>query len=96
VTQPKLLEEFDKRLRGASWPSGNLLRWHFVNARANALAKPAVEENFAFNENSQGSPMKPRARVRRKHRCDAGRGAGCGTQKYRRKRAWKMVKNLAA
>ena len=64
VTQPKFLEEFDKRLHETSlaeWKT--YLRWQFVNAKADVLAKAVVEENFAFNGKflSGAAELKPRA-----------------------------------
>jgi len=103
VTQPKFLEEFDKSLREASlaeWKT--YLRWHFVNARADALAKPVVEENFAFNGKflMGVTEMKSRA-LRCTENTDALLGEALGrryVEKYfppeAKARMQEMVKNL--
>jgi endothelin-converting enzyme/putative endopeptidase len=62
VTQPKFMQEVDKELKTASiaqWKT--YLEWHVLNAAADALSKPFVEENFAFNKTLTGATeMKPR------------------------------------
>ena len=63
VTQPKFLQEVDKELKTGSlaqWKT--YLEWHVLNAAADALSKPFVEENFAFNGKSLtgATEMKPR------------------------------------
>ena len=62
VTQPKFMQEVDKELKTASiaqWKT--YLEWHVLNAAADALAKPFVEENFAFTKTLTGATeMKPR------------------------------------
>jgi len=49
VTQPKFLEQFEAELKTtplAQWRT--YLRWQVLNAAADSLSKPFVEENFAF------------------------------------------------
>ena len=76
VTQPKFLEEFDKRLHEASlaeWKT--YLRWHFVNAGPTRLRNAVVEENFAFNGkflDGRHRDEVARHEVCREHRCAAG------------------------
>ena len=62
VTQPKFLEQVDKELKStplAEWKT--YLEWHVLNAAANALSRPFVDENFAFNKTLTGAKeQKPR------------------------------------
>ena len=62
VTQPKFMQEVDKELKTASvvqWKT--YLEWHVLNAAADTLSKPFVEENFAFTKTLTGATeMKPR------------------------------------
>lgn len=50
VTQPKFLQRFEKELKStpvAQWRA--YLEWQVLNAAADSLSAPFVEENFAFN-----------------------------------------------
>jgi endothelin-converting enzyme/putative endopeptidase len=50
VTQPKFLAQVEKELKStpvAQWKA--YLEWHILNAAADTLSKPFVEQNFAFN-----------------------------------------------
>ncbi|HEV7491192.1 MAG TPA: M13 family metallopeptidase [Rhodanobacteraceae bacterium] len=63
VTQPKFLQAFDKELKStpiAQWKT--YLRWQVLNAAADSLSAPFVEENFAFNGKylTGATEMKPR------------------------------------
>jgi endothelin-converting enzyme/putative endopeptidase len=62
VTEPKFLAQVDKELKStplAQWKT--YLEWHVLNAAANALSKPFVDENFAFNKTLTGAKeQKPR------------------------------------
>ena len=62
VTQPKFLAQVDTELKAtplAQWKT--YLEWHVLNAAANALSKPFVDENFAFNKTLTGAKeQKPR------------------------------------
>ena len=63
VTQPKFLQQFDKELKStpvAQWRS--YLEWQVLNAAADSLSAPFVEQNFAFNGKylSGAKEMKPR------------------------------------
>jgi len=62
VTQPKFMQEVDKELKTASvaqWKT--YLEWHVLNAAADTLSRPFVEENFAFTKTLTGATeMKPR------------------------------------
>ena len=56
------MQEVDKELKTASvaqWKT--YLEWHVLNAAADTLSKPFVEENFAFTKTLTGATeMKPR------------------------------------
>jgi putative endopeptidase len=63
VTQPKFLAEVNTQLRTATvgqWKT--YLEWQLLNAAADTLSKPFVEENFAFNGKflTGATEMKPR------------------------------------
>ena len=63
VTQPKFLQQFDKELKStpvAQWRT--YLEWQVLNAAADSLSAPFVEQNFAFNGKylSGAKEMKPR------------------------------------
>ncbi|MFC4822119.1 M13 family metallopeptidase [Dokdonella ginsengisoli] len=63
VTQPKFLQRFAAELKStpvAQWQT--YLRWQVLNAAADALSTPFVEENFAFNGRylAGTTQMKPR------------------------------------
>lgn len=105
VTEPKFLEAVNRQLREAplaDWQT--YLRWQFLNAWANGLSAPFVEENFAFNgAYLEGArEMKPRWK-RCAETTDALLGDALG-QKYVEKyfppeakqRAQQMVANLVA
>jgi putative endopeptidase len=50
VRQPKFLEQFETELKGtpvSDWRT--YLEWQVLNAAADTLSRPFVEENFAFN-----------------------------------------------
>jgi len=105
VTEPKFLEEVNRLLKEAplaDWQT--YLRWQFLNAWANGLSAPFVEESFAFNSAYlQGAKeMKPRWK-RCAETTDSLLGDALG-QKYVEKyfppeakeRAQQMVANLVA
>ena len=63
VDQPKFMQEFERQLQQtplASWKV--YLKWHLLDALAESLSAPFVEEDFAFNGKylSGTSEMKPR------------------------------------
>jgi putative endopeptidase len=63
VTQPKFLAEVNAQLKSASigqWKT--YLEWQLLNAAADTLSKPFVEENFSFNGKflTGATEMKPR------------------------------------
>jgi putative endopeptidase len=63
VTQPKFLQQVDKELKStplAQWRT--YLEWQVLNAAADAIAAPFVEEHFAFNGKflTGAKEMKPR------------------------------------
>ena len=62
VTQPKFLQQFEKELKTtpiAQWRT--YLEWQVLNASADALSAPFVDENFEFNNTLTGAKeMKPR------------------------------------
>jgi putative endopeptidase len=63
VTQPKFLLQFGKELKAtpvADWKT--YLQWQVLNAAADSLSAPFVEENFAFNGKylTGATEMKPR------------------------------------
>jgi endothelin-converting enzyme/putative endopeptidase len=62
VTEPKFLQQVDKELKStplAQWKT--YLEWHVLNAAADTLSAPFVEENFAFTKTLSGATvMKPR------------------------------------
>ena len=63
VTQPKFLQAFDKELKSTPIPQWKTyLRWQVLNAAADSLSMPFVEENFAFNGKylTGATEMKPR------------------------------------
>ncbi len=80
VTQPKFLRQFDRELATtplAQWKT--YLQWHVLNAAADSLSTPFVEENFAFNGRflTGATQIKPRwKRCAEADRHAAGRGAG--------------------
>jgi putative endopeptidase len=105
VTEPKFLEAVNRQLREAplaDWQT--YLRWQFLNAWANGLSAPFVEENFAFNGAylEGAKEIKPRWK-RCAETTDALLGDALG-QKYVEKyfppeakqRAQQMVTNLVA
>jgi putative endopeptidase len=50
VTQPKFLQQVEKELATTPLPQWKAyLQWHVLNAAADSLSQPFVEENFAFN-----------------------------------------------
>jgi putative endopeptidase len=63
VTEPKFVQQVDRELKTtplAQWRT--YLEWQVLNAAANALSRPFVEENFAFNGKylTGATEMKPR------------------------------------
>ena len=63
VTQPKFLQQVDQELRTtpvAQWRT--YLEWQLLNAEADSLSAPFVDENFAFNGKflTGATEMKPR------------------------------------
>jgi endothelin-converting enzyme/putative endopeptidase len=63
VTEPKFMQQVQKELQStpvAQWRS--YLEWQVLNAAADSLSKPFVEENFAFNGKflTGATEMKPR------------------------------------
>jgi endothelin-converting enzyme/putative endopeptidase len=63
VDQPKYMQEFDRQLQQTSLPEWKTyLKWHVLNATANALSAPIEEEDFAFFGKYLGgaTEMKPR------------------------------------
>jgi endothelin-converting enzyme/putative endopeptidase len=63
VTQPKFVAQVDQELKStpiADWKI--YLEWHVLNAAADALSQPFVEESFAFNGKylTGATEMKPR------------------------------------
>ena len=63
VSEPKFVEAFNRELAGApieQWR--NYLAWHVLNAFADSLSAPFVEQNFAFYGRylSGATEMKPR------------------------------------
>jgi len=62
VTQPKFLAQVDKELKSTPLAQWKIyLEWHVLNAAANALSTPFVDENFAFNKTLTGAKeQKPR------------------------------------
>jgi endothelin-converting enzyme/putative endopeptidase len=50
VTQPKFLQQVERELAATPLPQWKTyLQWHVLNAAADSLSSPFVEENFAFN-----------------------------------------------
>ncbi|TLY51892.1 MAG: M13 family metallopeptidase [Gammaproteobacteria bacterium] len=63
VTQPKFLQQVDKELRTTPVAQWRIyLGWQVLNAGADSLSAPFVEENFAFNGKflTGATEMKPR------------------------------------
>ena len=63
VTEPAFLAQFEKELAATPVPTWKTyLEWHLLNAAADTLSKPFVEENFAFNGRylTGATEMKPR------------------------------------
>jgi endothelin-converting enzyme/putative endopeptidase len=62
VQQPKFVAAVDNELKSTPIPEWKTyLRWQVLNAAADALSAPFVEENFAFNKTLTGATeMKPR------------------------------------
>ncbi|MFC5578237.1 M13 family metallopeptidase [Lysobacter niabensis] len=63
VTQPKFLQQVEKELATTPLPQWKAyLQWHVLNAAADSLSQPFVEENFAFNGKflSGTTEIKPR------------------------------------
>jgi endothelin-converting enzyme/putative endopeptidase len=62
VQQPKFVAEVDKELKATPIPQWKTyLSWQVLNAAADSLSAPFVEENFAFNKTLTGATeMKPR------------------------------------
>ena len=63
VTQPKFLEQIEKEFKTASIPQWKTyLEWQLVNAGADLISKPFVEQNFAFYGKylTGATEMKPR------------------------------------
>ena len=63
VTQPKFLQEFETELKSTPTPQWRTyLEWQVLNASADALSAPLVEENFEFNGKflTGATVMKPR------------------------------------
>ncbi|SFN69254.1 M13 family metallopeptidase [Dokdonella immobilis] len=63
VTEPAFLAQFERELAKtpvSDWKT--YLEWHLLNAAADTLSKPFVEENFAFNGRylTGATEMKPR------------------------------------
>ena len=63
ITEPKFMQQVQKELQStpiAQWRS--YLEWQVLNAAADSLSKPFVEENFAFNGKflTGATEMKPR------------------------------------
>ncbi len=103
VTQPKFVEQFEKELKStpvAQWRT--YLEWQILNAAADTLSKPVVEQNFAFNGKflTGATEIKPRWK-RCAETTDRQLGEALG-QKYVEKyfppeakvRMQEMVKNL--
>jgi len=105
VTQPKFLRQFDQELTAtplAQWKA--YLRWHALEASADTLSQPFVEENFAFNGKflTGATQMKPRWK-RCAELADAQLGDALGAkyvEKYfppqAKARMQDMVKNILA
>ena len=50
VTQPRFLRQFESELATTPLPQWKAyLKWHVLHSAADALSRPFVEENFAFN-----------------------------------------------
>ena len=63
VTEPAFLKAFNTELASTPVPAWkSYLEWHLLNAAADTLSKPFVEENFAFNGKylTGATEMKPR------------------------------------
>ena len=63
VTEPAFLKAFNAELASTPVPVWkSYLEWHLLNAAADTLSKPFVEENFAFNGKylTGATEMKPR------------------------------------
>jgi endothelin-converting enzyme/putative endopeptidase len=63
VTEPAFLRQVQKEFASTSVPQWrSYLEWHVLNAAADALSAPFVEENFAFNGKflTGATVMKPR------------------------------------
>jgi putative endopeptidase len=62
VSEPKFLQEVDRQIRETPLPEWkSYLKWQLLNAGANALSAPFVNENFAFTSALTGAKeLKPR------------------------------------
>ncbi|MBI2681617.1 MAG: M13 family metallopeptidase [Acidobacteriales bacterium] len=105
VQEPKFVARVEAMLTGesvADWKT--YLRWQLLNATANALSAPFVEESFAFNGKYLGGAREMRPRWKRcAESTDALLGEALGkkyTEKYfppaAKARMQEMVKNLLA